>query len=163
MSDTTLYQVNEAIMTLSEALADGDIDEATYLDTIENMGAENAIEDVVKSIRNLEAEAEAVKLERMHLDGKIKRAETQAEALRKVLVKYMQLTNASQLKAGIFKVSTGSTISLDLLDDNIEGYPDEYLIPQQPKLDKRKMLADLKNGATVDGALLKATKYIKIN
>ena len=54
-----LYEINEAILSLTEMLKNGEIDEQAYIDTVEGMGAENAIEDIVKSILNLEAEVEA--------------------------------------------------------------------------------------------------------
>lgn len=157
-----LYEINSAILQLTESLTEGDIDEQAYADTIESLGAENAIEDVVKSIKNLEAEAEAIKAEKDSLDCKQKQAEATATKLKKILLQHMELTNSPKLKAGMFNISQGSTQSVELLYDDIENYPEEYLIAQKPKLDKRKLLSDLKEGEIVDGAIIKTTKYIKI-
>lgn len=162
MTNDLLYHINEAIAALTESLEAGEIDQQAYIDTVENLGGENAIEDVVKSILNLEAEAEAVKAAKIALDSKQKRAEAAADSLRQIVVKFMDLTNAPKLNAGIFKVTKGSTASVDLLYEDMENYPAEYLIPQKPRLDKRKLLADMKNGAQVDGAVLKTTNFIKI-
>lgn len=157
-----LYEINDAITGLTESLADGEIDEQTYLDTIESMGADTAVENIVKSILNADAEAEAIKTEKMMLDGKQKHAELKVDKLKAILVKYMELTHQSKLKAGIFNVSKGSSQSVELLYDDIENYPEEYLVQQRPKIDKRKLLADLKDGVLVDGALIKQTEYVKI-
>lgn len=162
MRNELLYHINEAIAMLTESLEAGEIDQQAYIDTVENLGGENAIEDVVKSILNLEAEAEAIKAAKMELDSKQKRAEASAEALRQIVTKFMELTNAPKLNAGIFKVTRGSTASVDLMYEDMTNYPDMYLIPQKPKLDRRKLLADLKNGKQIDGAVLKSTNYIKI-
>ena len=157
-----LYEINEAILSLTEMLKNGEIDEQAYIDTVEGMGAENAIEDIVKSILNLEAEVEAVKKAKWELDNKQKTAENSAEKLRKVLTQYMSIANSDKVKAGIFSISKGSAQSVELLYDDVENYPDKYLIEQKPKLDKRKLLADLKNGEAVDGAVLKQTDFVKI-
>ena len=158
-----LYEINDSILALTESLNNGEIDQQAYIDTIENLGAENAVENVVKSILNYEAEVEAVKKEKWTLDDKQKQAEKAAANLRSVLVQYMASTNTSKVKAGIFNVSKGSTQGVELMYDDVEHYPEAYLIEQKPKLDKRKLLADLKNGEKVDGAVLKSTDYVKIS
>lgn len=157
-----LYEINSAILTLTESLTEGEIDEQVYTDTIESLGADNAIEDVVKSIKNLEAEAEAIKTEKDSLDIKQKQAEATAAKLKKILLNHMEITKSPKLKAGVFSISQGSTQSVELLYDDIENYPEEYLVSQKPKLDKRKLLSDLKDGEVVDGAIIKTTKYIRI-
>ena len=157
-----LYEINDAVTGLTESLISGEIDEQAYVDTIESLGAENAIEDVIKSIRNYEAEAEEIKIEKMNLYAKQKYVESAAEKLRKMIIKYMSLTKQPKLKAGIFNVTKGSNQSVELLYDDIENYPEEYLVAQKPKLDRRKLLADLKDGTVVDGALIKQTECIKI-
>lgn len=157
-----LYEINSAILQLTESLTEGEIDEQAYADTIESLGAENAVEDVVKSIKNLEAEAEALKAEKDSLDYKQKQAEATATKLKKILLTHMELTNSPKLKAGMFNISQGSTQSVELLYEDIENYPEEYLVAQKPNLDKRKLLSDLKDGEIVDGAIIKTTKYIKI-
>lgn len=158
-----LYEINDSILALTESLNNGEIDQQAYIDTIENLGAENAVENVVKSILNYEAEVEAVKKEKWALDDKQKQAEKAAANLRSVLVQYMTSTNTRKVKAGIFNVSKGSTQGVELMYDDVENYPEAYLIEQKPKLDKRKLLADLKNGEKVDGAVLKSTDYVKIH
>lgn len=160
--NNTLYEISAAIAQLTEQLADEEIDNQTYLDTIESLGADEAVEQVVKSILNIDAEAEAVKTEKMMLDAKQKRLEKTADNLRKVVIGYMEVSKQPKLKAGIYSVTKGSTQGVELLYDDIENYPEEYLVDQKPKLDKRKLLADLKAGEIVDGAIIKQTDYIKI-
>ena len=157
-----LNEINDAIAQLTESLAEGEIDEQTYLDTIESMGAEEAIESIVKSIRNLEAESEQLNIEKMMIDAKKHRADSTADELRKLLIRYMKLSKSDKVKAGIFNISRGSTQSVELLYEDIENYPEEYLVEQKPKLDKRKLLSDLKEGCIIDGAIIKTTDYIKI-
>lgn len=38
---------------------------------------------------------------------------------------------------------------------------DNYFIPQPPKLDKKQMLEDLKNGAVIEGVKLKQTESLR--
>ena len=158
----SLYEINGAIAQLVEMLTDGDIDQQTYEDTVSSLGAVSEIEELVKAIRNKEAEAEMFKAEKDRLAERQKSAEAACERMKTILTDYMKVSNSKSVDAGLFKVTLGQTQSVDLLYEDTEFYPEEYLIEQKPKLDKRKMLAALKAGDTIDGAALHTTEYVKI-
>lgn len=158
----SLYDINGAIAQLAEMLTDGDIDQQTYEDTVSSLGAVSEIEELVKAIRNKEAEAEMFKAEKDRLAERQKSAEAACERMKAILTDYMKVSNSKSVDAGLFKVTLGQTQSVDLLYEDTEFYPEEYLIEQKPKLDKRKMLAALKAGDTIDGAALHTTEYVKI-
>ena len=158
----SLYEINGAIAQLVEMLTDGDIDQQTYEDTVSSLGAVSEIEELVKAIRNKEAEAEMFKAEKDRLAERQKSTEAACERMKTILTDYMKVSNSKSVDAGLFKVTLGQTQSVDLLYEDTEFYPEEYLIEQKPKLDKRKMLAALKAGDTIDGAALHTTEYVKI-
>lgn len=158
----SLYEINGQIAQLAEMLSDGDIDQQIYDDTVSSLGAVSEIEELVKAIRNKEAEAEMFKAEKDRLAEKQKSAETAVERMKSMLTDYMKLTNDKSITAGLFKITLGQTQSVDLLYDDWKNFPEEYLINQQPKLDKRKMLSDMKAGTAIDGAVLKTTNFVKI-
>lgn len=158
----SLYEINGAIAQLAEMLTEGDIDQQTYEDTVSSLGAVSEIEELVKAIRNKEAEAEMFKAEKDRLAERQKSAEAACERMKAILTDYMKVSNSKSVDAGLFKVTLGQTQSVDLLYEDTEFYPEEYLIEQKPKLDKRKMLAALKAGDTIDGAALHTTEYVKI-
>ena len=65
-----LYEITQTVKELSELLSEGDIDEQAYKDTLDNLGAEIAVDDVVKAIRNKEAEITVLKGEINKLSDK---------------------------------------------------------------------------------------------
>ena len=158
----SLYEINGAIAQLAEMLTDGDIDQQTYEDTVSSLGAVSEIEELVKAIRNKEAEVEMFKAEKDRLAERQKSAEAACERMKAILTDYMKVSNSKSVNTGLFKITLGQTQSVDLLYEDTEFYPEEYLIEQKPKLDKRKMLAALKAGDTIDGAALHTTEYVKI-
>lgn len=157
-----LYEINGAIAQLAEMLTEGDIDQQTYEDTVSSLGAVSEIEELVKAIRNKEAEAEMFKAEKDRLAERQKSAEAACKRMKAILTDYMKVSNSKSVDAGLFKITLGQTQSVDLLYEDTEFYPEEYLIEQKPTLDKRKMLAALKAGDTIDGAALHTTEYVKI-
>lgn len=155
-----LYEITGAIQQLTEMLSEGDIDEAIYNDTLESLGANNAIEDVIKAIRNYQAEAEALKAEADKLTVKRKAAEHAADKLKSMLMDYMSRTEQKSLSAGLFKVSKGSTKAVSIYDE--KALPGIYLVEQPPKPDKAAMLQALKSGEEIPGAELITNEHIKI-
>lgn len=155
-----LYEISGAIQQLTEMLSEGDIGEAIYNDTLESLGANNAIEDVIKAIRNYQAEAEALKAEADKLTAKRKAAEHTADKLKSMLMDYMSRTEQKSLSAGLFKVSKGITKAVSIYDE--KALPGIYLVEQPPKPDKAAMLQALKSGEEIPGAELITNEHIKI-
>jgi len=48
------------------------------------------------------------------------------------------------------------------LDQVPERLPEKYLIPQEPKIDRKQLLADVKTGVVVDGVTTKRTQSLII-
>ena len=155
-----LYEINGSILQLTEMLESGEIDETVYNDTIESLGAEIAVEDVVKAIRNKQAEAEAIKAEADKLTDKRRRAEAAAEGLKNILLTYLTATQQKKVSAGVFTIRRGASKSVEILDET--AIPESYLIAQSPKVDKKAILAKLKEGETIEGAQLKESEYVTI-
>lgn len=155
-----LYDINGAIAQLAEMLEEGEIDEQVYNDTVEGLGTELAVEDVVKAIRNKTAEADALKAEVERLTDKKRRAEAAVDGLKNILLTYLTNTGQKKLKTGLFCVSKGTSKSANIIDEAL--IPAEYLIEQPAKVDKKAILAALKNGDSVQGAELKESEHIII-
>ena len=155
-----LYEINGTIAQLAEMLAEGEIDETVYADTVESLGAEIAVEDVVKAIRNKAAEAEAYKAEAEKLTDKKRRAEAAADGLKKLLLNYLTVTEQKKVNAGLFSVARGASKSCEITDESL--IPEQYLIAQPPKIDKKAILADLKAGTAIAGATIKESEHVTI-
>lgn len=155
-----LYEINGQIAQLSEMLESGEIDETAYNDTVEALGAEIALDDVVKAIRNKQADVEAYKSEADRLTDKKRRAEAAVDGLKALLLRYMQITEQKSVKTSLFTASKGVSKSADITDET--ALPAEYLIPQPPKVDKKAILAALKEGKQITGAELKESEHVTI-
>ena len=155
-----LYEINGQIAQLAEMLESGEIDETAYNDTVEALGAEIALDDVVKAIRNKQADVEAYKGEADRLTDKKRRAEATVDGLKALLLRYMQITEQKSVKTSLFTASKGVSKSADITDET--ALPAEYLIPQPPKVDKKAILADLKEGKQITGAELKESEHVTI-
>lgn len=155
-----LYEINGQIAQLAEMLESGEIDETAYNDTVEALGAEIAVDDVIKAIRNKQADVEAYKGEADRLTDKKRRAEAAVDGLKALLLRYMQITEQKSVKTSLFTASKGVSKSADITDET--ALPAEYLIPQPPKVDKKAILAALKEGKQITGAELKESEHITI-
>lgn len=153
-----LYEITQTVKELSELLSEGDIDEQAYKDTLDNLGAEIAVDDVIKAIRNKEAEIIALKGEINKLSDKKNSAENAVDRMKKLLNDYLSVTEQVKVKTSLFCVSQRTTYSADVYGD----VPEQYLIPQPPKIDKAAILKDLKDCKPVTGAQLKSSKSISI-
>lgn len=155
-----LYEITQSTLQLVEMLQDGEIDEKCYNDTLESFGTEYAIEDVIKSIRNKEAEIKAFKDEITRLTEKKNKAEGIIERLKNLLTAYLNLTKQNKVKTDLFSVTRKQSESVKITDDT--KIPEKYLVQQQPTIDKKQLLKDLKNGDEISGAEIKKTDYITI-
>ena len=155
-----LYEINGQVLQLMELLDEGEIDEGIYQDTLDSLGGTIAVEEVVKGIRTKLAEAEAYKEEAARLTEKRQRAEASAEAMKKMIMTYLDNTNQKKLNTGLFCVSRGSSKSANITDESL--IPAEFLIEQPAKIDKKAILTALKSGEEVKGAELKESEFLTI-
>lgn len=155
-----LYQITQSTQQLLEMLSEGEIPEDVYKDTVDSLGAENAIDDVVKAIRNKQAEAEAFKAEADRLIEKKQAAEKAVDSMKKLILDYLRATDQKKTGTGLFTVSRRSSKSCELTDET--KIPEQYLIPQPAKIDKKAILAELKEGKEITGARLKENESIMI-
>ena len=155
-----LYQITQSTQQLLEMLSEGEIPEDAYKDTVDSLGAENAIDDVVKAIRNKQADVEMFKAEADKFDEKAATAQKSVESLKKLLLDYMRATDQKKTGTGLFTVSRRSSKSCELTDET--KIPEQYLIPQPAKIDKKAILAKLKEGTDIPGARLKESESIMI-
>lgn len=154
-----LYELSNAARELTEMLSDGEIDDTVYHDTLESMGCE-AIESTVKAIRNLESDLNGIASEINFLEVKKSAVSAKIERLKKALLDYLTLTNQPKICTGLFTVRQGKAVSADIPDSSL--IPEKYYVPQPPKIDRKAILTELKNGAEISGARLKTKGYIVI-
>lgn len=155
-----LYEITAAAASLYDLLTSGEIDEQTLTDTLAAMGAEEKLESYCKIIRQLEADAEALKAEKERIDRKKQTAENAIARMKAAVIDYMNAQESKKSKAGIFTVSLSESKAARIVD--AEKVPARFLIEQEPKIDKKAIRAELMEGGTVAGCELVTNTGVRI-
>lgn len=143
----TLYQIDQAIMDLVDSET-GEIIDIEAFDSLQ-MEREEKIEGIALYIKDLKAEAEALKAEKIAFAERQKVAENKVESLKNYL--------AYALKGQAFKstkavVSFRKTQQVDIPD--IYKLDENFLKYAEPTADKTAIKEAIKAGQTVKGATL---------
>ena len=142
-----LYEIDEAIMACIDAET-GEIIDADKLDKL-TMERDAKIENVALWIKDLKAEAEALKAEKMAFAERQKVAENKIESLKKWLAYALDGKAFETTRASVtFRKSQAVEIAeIYKLDEN-------YLRYKEPDADKTAIKEALKAGKEVAGATL---------
>ena len=154
-----LYELSVAFQEVQNMELDPEVMKDT-LDSIED-AIENKAENIAKLIRNLESDVSAFKEEEDRLKTKRQSAENKVKWLKTYLEDNMKLTGKIKFKSGMFNFAIQKNpASVNITDERI--IPDEFLIPQPPKVDKNSLKELLKSGVEIPGAELKQTESLRI-
>lgn len=142
-----LYEINQAIMECVD-LETGEIIDTEQLDKL-TMEREAKLENVACWIKELKAEAEALKAEKMAFAKRQQVAENKMESLKKYLAYALDGQAFKTVRASVtFRKSQAVEIAdIYKLDEN-------YLRYKEPEADKTAIKEALKAGQTVAGATL---------
>lgn len=154
-----LYELSIAFQEVQNM----DLDPEVMKDTLDSIGGtfENKAENMAKLIRNLESDVSAYKEEENRLETKRQAAENKLKWLKTYLKDCMKLTGKTKFKSGMFNFSIQKNpVSVNI--NNKKILPEDYLIPQPPKLNKTSLKKALKDGIEVPGAELKQTEGLRI-
>nr|DAT07443.1 MAG TPA: resistance protein [Caudoviricetes sp.] len=154
-----LYELSLAFQEVQNM----DLDPEVMKDTLDSIKdtLENKLENTVKVIRNKEARATALKTEEDRFKAARQAEENGVKWLKTYVEDCLKLIGKTKYEAGMFKLSIQKNpLSVNITDENI--LPEDYLIPQPPKVDKASLKEALKNGIEVPGAELKQTEGLRI-
>lgn len=142
-----LYEINQAILNCID-LETGEIIDTEQLDKL-TMERETKLENVACWIKELKAEAEALKAEKMAFAKRQQVAENKMESLKKYLAYALDGQAFKTTRASVtFRKSQAVEIAdIYKLDEN-------YLRYKEPEADKTAIKEALKQGKTVAGATL---------
>jgi hypothetical protein len=110
--------------------------------------------------KNLSAEAEALKAEKMRLAARQAAAEKKAEGIKKYITESMDSAGGEKIKTS--KVAIGWRKSESVQINAGAFLPDEYLTYKEPEPNKAAIKKALKAGTSIDGATLVTTNNIQI-
>ena len=123
---------------------------------------ESKVENTAKLIKSFEAEADKFKAEAKRLSDKSTSYANKAKSLKQWIYDSFHQNGIDRIKGDLFTVALqNNPVSLDIQSE--DKIPKEYLIEQQPKIDRRALLKDMKeHGVYVEGVNLKQDKHVRI-
>lgn len=160
-----LYNITTEYKRILEEFEEADsperIDELTELLSTQQDALETKAEGYCQIVKTLLYEAEAFKAEEDRIRTKRQYLESAAERLKRSLESELISLDIDSLDAGTFRVRIQqNNPSVDVIDES--AIPSAYFIPQPSKLDKKRLLEDMKAGAEVQGAAIHRTRSIRI-
>ena len=143
----TLYEIDQGILGCIDPET-GEIADFEKFDEL-SMEREAKLENVALWIKNLKAEAEALKAVKQAFADRQKAAENKAESLKR----YLEHALAGEaFKTTKVVVSFRKTTSVEV--DNVYDLPNWYIRPGEPQADKVALKKDLAAGKEIEGAHL---------
>lgn len=161
----SIYELTEDYMNLLAMAEDPDIDEQAFMDTLE--GIEGALEDkadgYAKVMKQLEANADGLDAEIKRLQERKSLMAKNVDRMKSTLQKMMETTGKKKFKTELFSFNIqNNPPSLVMDSEDIEVIPMEYLVPQDPKIDKTKIKADIKAGKEITFAHMVTGRSLRI-
>lgn len=150
-----LYDIDDAILSCVD-METGEIIDAEKLDELK-MEKERKIRNIACWVKDLNAEADALKKEKEGFATREKAARHKADSLKAYLASYL---GGKAAKGDEYQISFRASKAAEIVDEN--EVPAVYRIPQPDKIDKAGILTALKAGESVAGCALIERKNIQI-
>ena len=151
----TLYEIDQAIMNCLDSET-GEIIDAELLDNLQ-MERTEKIENVACWIKELKAEAEALKAEKLAFAERQRVAENKAESLKNWLA---YVLNGEKFKTTRASITFRATDKVEITD--IMQLDENFLRYKEPEADKTAIKEAIKAGQEVAGATLVSSTSVII-
>ena len=151
-----LFQIDEEIMNCCIDTETGEVVNAEYLEQLQ-MDRDTKIENIACWIKNLQADAEALKAQKQAFADRQKAAENKAESLKKYLSEYLGGQKFSTDKVAI---SFRKTSAVNVID--MTKIPEEFLKYKDPEPDKTAIKKAINDGKKIAGAEIVEGQSISI-
>lgn len=151
-----LYDISQQFLSIQELAENDDSMIEAVADTMEGIAAdfEQKGQAVVVIFRGMEADIEAIDSELKRLSEKKKAIQNRVEWLRNYLRDNMAATGITKISCPLFNITLSEAAKqVEVIDES--ALPDDYVtVKTVLSPDKRKLLADLKEGVDIPGAML---------
>lgn len=155
----TLYEMTSATQILFDLLMSDEIDEQTFKDTVEGMGAIEKVEGYCQIITEMKGESEKFKNEIDRLTAKKRSIENNIAWLKGQLLNFYNSNGGEKIKAGTFTVSVRKSEYVDI--PNASLIPKKYLkVKTEP--DKTAIKKAINDGHKVRGATITSRESVQI-
>ena len=143
----SIYELNAEFSTLWQLMEDGTLEDEALIGAFECAKEDLAdkLEGYCKFIKNLESDIAGLKEEEKRLATRRKTMENTVERSKLAMQKAMTIAGEKKIPAGSFTCSIQANPPKVVIDEQyLENIPEKYLIPQEPTINKKLMLEDLK-------------------
>ena len=142
----TLYELTDNFKTLLLMAEDPDIESNAIADTMEAI--EGELEDKAEGyaivMRQLTADADAIQAEIDRLTARKKTINANIDHMKAALFNAMKATGKTKFKTRLFSFGIRKNPASVVIDDPA-AVPAEFLVPQEPKIDKKGIKSMLQN------------------
>lgn len=158
---STIYEITDDVLALMQMMEE-DSDNEVIKDTLEALNGELDIkaESYCKVIAEFKAKEAALISAIESLTQKKQSVSGNIDRLKIALFGAMKATGKEKIKGDLFYLYIKN--NAESLDSVPEKLPEKYMIPQEPKVDRKQLLADVKSGLVVDGVTTKRTQSLII-
>lgn len=152
---STLYELTNEYMALLEMAEDPDIDPQAFADTLEALGGELEMkaDGYARVMKELEGRAVTMRFESKRLENGYKTIERNIDRMKHALQDSMVATDKRKFKTDLFSFSIRKNPASVVIDRET-SIPPEFLIPQDPKIDKKAIKAAIDRGDDITFAHL---------
>lgn len=160
-----LYDLTHNYQNLLELLDNEDIPQDEITKALNGLEEEFDLkaENIAKLLKSMEADTKGLKDEEKRLSNRRKALENRCISLKTYLSDSMKAIGKDKIKGDIFTLSFGKCPpSVNVTDADAFKCWGYYWIPQEPTINKTKLLEDLKNGKEIPGAELQQKSSLRI-
>lgn len=140
-----LYEITGEYLTLCQMAEDTDVDATVFADTLASIQGELEVkaDSYAMIITNLNGDVEKIDKEIERLTHMKKVLKNRSDYLKNNLENAMRMIDVRKLKTDFHSYSIQKNPqSLNILDE--AKIPEKYMIAQEPKLDRKALLSDVK-------------------
>ena len=150
-----LYEIDAEILNCVD-VETGEIFDIDRFEEL-SMTRDAKIENICLWIKNLKAQAEALKFEKDAFAQRQKAVETKMESLKRYITGYLEGTAFESAKV---KVSFRKSEVVEIMEGAV--IPDEYLRFKEPEVNKTELKTALKKGVQIAGVSIVENQNIQI-
>lgn len=155
-----LYELSDSYKQIQQLIEDGAEGLEDALLQLNDAIEEKAV-NYAKVIRNLESQSAAIKDEEKRLYERRKSLENNVKRMKESLYDAMKYNDKKKIKTDLFSFNIqNNPPSLSVLDDS--AIPQGYWIAQDPKLNKKEIMNDIKQGVSVEGVEVTQGESLRI-
>lgn len=156
-----LYQIREEIETImNQADENGELPEGAFAQLADlGMAEADKVENLGLMIKNMSAEADAIKIEADNLTKRRGTVENRVESIKTYLTDYL-LTYGQKFRTPRLALSLRPSVGVVVEDEQL--IPSKYFVAQDPKVSKSAIKEAIESGTSVPGARVETRQNLQV-